>query len=188
MRPQPVVEDQPNVGVAPRRVIAVGQPATRSVPADEQGAAREPWTPREEGPAPPPPPEPPSPTARRPVAFVRAYRSRILAAAILCTSLLVAVVAWRSWPDPAQGSVAAEAGRLEEATEGPSASEGDEASAGTAPVTTEIRVLQPSYTVQRGDTLGSIARKHETTIEALASMNRLENRNALSVGQRLIIP
>ena len=55
-------------------------------------------------------------------------------------------------------------------------------------VTTEIRVLQPNYTVAPGDTLGIIARKHGTNVEALASINNLENRNSLSVGQKLIIP
>ncbi|MBA2450583.1 MAG: LysM peptidoglycan-binding domain-containing protein [Chloroflexi bacterium] len=54
-------------------------------------------------------------------------------------------------------------------------------------MTTEIRILQPNYSVAPGDTLASIARRHGTTIEALAAINNLENRNALSVGQRLII-
>jgi hypothetical protein len=60
--------------------------------------------------------------------------------------------------------------------------------AGLGPITTEIKVLQPAYTVAAGDTLASIARRHGTTIEALASINNVENRNALSVGQRLVIP
>lgn len=60
--------------------------------------------------------------------------------------------------------------------------------AGRGAITTEIRVLQPNYTVAPGDTLGSIARKHGTSVDALASINNLENRNALGVGQRLIIP
>lgn len=55
-------------------------------------------------------------------------------------------------------------------------------------VTTEIRVLQPNYTVAPGDTLGIIARRHGTTVDALASINNLENRNSLAVGQKLIIP
>jgi LysM repeat protein len=59
---------------------------------------------------------------------------------------------------------------------------------GTGPVTTEIQVLQPNYTVSPGDTLGNIARKHGSSIEALASINNLENRNSLSIGQKLIIP
>jgi hypothetical protein len=55
-------------------------------------------------------------------------------------------------------------------------------------VTTEIRVLQPNYTVAPGETLGIIARKHGTSVEALAAINNLENRNSLAVGQKLIIP
>jgi hypothetical protein len=59
---------------------------------------------------------------------------------------------------------------------------------GTGGITTEIRVLEPNYTVAPGDTLGIIARKHGTSVDALASINNLENRNSLSVGQKLIIP
>jgi LysM repeat protein len=59
---------------------------------------------------------------------------------------------------------------------------------GSGPVTTEIRVLEPNYTVAPGDTLGIIARKHGTSVDALASINNLENRNSLNVGQKLIIP
>ena len=55
-------------------------------------------------------------------------------------------------------------------------------------ITTEIRVLQPNYTVAPGETLGIIARKHGTSVEALAAINNLENRNSLAVGQKLIIP
>ncbi len=49
-------------------------------------------------------------------------------------------------------------------------------------------MLQPNYTVAPGDTLGIIARKNGTSVEALASINNLENRNSLGVGQKLIIP
>jgi LysM repeat protein len=62
------------------------------------------------------------------------------------------------------------------------------APAGTPAVTTEIRVLQPNYTVAPGDTLGSIARRNGTSVDALASINNLENRNSLRIGQKLIIP
>jgi nucleoid-associated protein YgaU len=62
------------------------------------------------------------------------------------------------------------------------------APAGTPAISTEIRVIQPNYTVAPGDTLGSIARRHGTSVDALASINNLENRNSLSVGQKLIIP
>ena len=50
------------------------------------------------------------------------------------------------------------------------------------------RVLEPSYAVQPGDTLGSIAAKVGTTVEALQSINNLADRNVLSVGQKLVLP
>jgi LysM repeat protein len=42
--------------------------------------------------------------------------------------------------------------------------------------------------VAPGESLGVIARRHGTSVEALASINNLENRNSLGVGQKLIIP
>lgn len=44
-----------------------------------------------------------------------------------------------------------------------------------------------TYTVQRGDTLYSIARRHETTVETLMRLNRLQS-PTLSVGQVLVLP
>lgn len=44
-----------------------------------------------------------------------------------------------------------------------------------------------SYTVQRGDSLYSIAKKYNTTVDDLKSYNRLTSNN-LSIGQVLIIP
>ena len=43
------------------------------------------------------------------------------------------------------------------------------------------------YTVQRGDTLYSIARKYNTTVNELINLNGLTNTN-LSIGQTLIVP
>ncbi len=45
-----------------------------------------------------------------------------------------------------------------------------------------------TYIVQAGDTLFSIATKFNTTIAAIQQANNLANPNAISVGQRLIIP
>lgn len=50
------------------------------------------------------------------------------------------------------------------------------------------RILEPSYTVQSGDTLGIIAARFGTSVEALQSINNLPDRNVLSVGQKLVIP
>jgi len=44
------------------------------------------------------------------------------------------------------------------------------------------------YTVRRGDTLDSIARRHGTTAKSLAALNGLRNRNQIKAGQRLVLP
>lgn len=44
------------------------------------------------------------------------------------------------------------------------------------------------YFVQRGETLVSIARRYQTTVHAIVAANRLEDPNAISPGQALIIP
>lgn len=59
---------------------------------------------------------------------------------------------------------------------------------GQGPLRTTERVLEPTYTVAPGDTLASIAAKFGTTVEALQSINNLQDRNVLSVGQKLVIP
>lgn len=56
------------------------------------------------------------------------------------------------------------------------------------PVQTSISPVEPTYTVQSGDTLATIARRFNTSVEALQSINNLPDRNTLRVGQRLIIP
>jgi LysM repeat protein len=45
-----------------------------------------------------------------------------------------------------------------------------------------------TYIVQRGDTLGRIAARFNTTIATLAQLNGITNPNTIFVGQRLIIP
>jgi N-acetylmuramoyl-L-alanine amidase len=44
------------------------------------------------------------------------------------------------------------------------------------------------YTVQRGDTLFSIARRFGTTVDAISRLNRITNPNRINVGQALQIP
>ena len=53
----------------------------------------------------------------------------------------------------------------------------------TAPATGET-----THTVQRGDTLYSIARRYGTTVEAIAAANGITNPNLIRVGQKLTIP
>ena len=44
------------------------------------------------------------------------------------------------------------------------------------------------HTVQRGETLYSIARRFNTTVQDLVALNRIRNPNSLSVGQQVQIP
>ena len=50
------------------------------------------------------------------------------------------------------------------------------------------QISYTSYTIQRGDTLSSIARRYGTTADYLADYNKLANKDALQVGQKLKIP
>ena len=43
------------------------------------------------------------------------------------------------------------------------------------------------YTVQKGDYLGAIAAKYNTTVERIVSDNNIANKNLIHIGQRLII-
>ncbi len=43
------------------------------------------------------------------------------------------------------------------------------------------------YTVRRGDNLGSIARRHRTSVTALCRLNGIRPRTILSVGRRLVV-
>ena len=155
----------------------------------------EPWTPRDAT----------VPTATRPPAtspasleprFTRTHRWMIGAFVIICVGMVLGMLMVRLWDevnrtiaaistDTPAARAAATATPVRISATPPAATPGP---AGTPAVTTEIRVLQPNYTVAPGDTLGSIARRHGTSVDALASINNLENRNSLSVGQKLIIP
>ena len=45
-----------------------------------------------------------------------------------------------------------------------------------------------TYTVQKGDTLSAIAKKYNTTVEALVASNGIKNKNLIRAGQVLQIP
>ena len=42
--------------------------------------------------------------------------------------------------------------------------------------------------MQSGDTLGAIANRYDTTVDALCEANNIDNPNLIQVGQVLIIP
>jgi membrane-bound lytic murein transglycosylase D len=44
------------------------------------------------------------------------------------------------------------------------------------------------YTVRRGDTLDSIAKRHGTTAKSIAALNGLRSANRIKAGQRLVLP
>jgi spore germination protein len=44
------------------------------------------------------------------------------------------------------------------------------------------------YTVEPGDSLGSIAEQFNTTVDALLEANNFDNPDLLVVGQRIIVP
>jgi LysM repeat protein len=65
------------------------------------------------------------------------------------------------------------------------------AAAATVPVPTPTVVPGAEvtyYTVQRGDTLSSIARRFNTTVEAILQANNIANPNYIYAGQSLVIP
>jgi LysM repeat protein len=57
-----------------------------------------------------------------------------------------------------------------------------------APTTVPSSGTTATYTVQRGDTLYSIARRYGTTVEAIAAANGIANPSRIRVGQTLTIP
>jgi LysM repeat protein len=56
------------------------------------------------------------------------------------------------------------------------------------PIRRTSKPIEPSYTVQGGDSLSAIAARYSTTADAIQAINNLPDRSMLSVGQRLVIP
>ena len=51
-----------------------------------------------------------------------------------------------------------------------------------------VAVSSVDYTVERGDTLGKIARDHGVSLSELISANNISNPNLIYPGQKLTIP
>jgi hypothetical protein len=193
MRQHPVLDDESGDETDPPPVILISSapPARLFGDGDRRPRPEPPKSRDPEGLGIPrrPEPEPPAPEPRRGVDPSR--RRRLAGLAVVALGLSIAMLVWRPWAEPASEAASGEAGSLASIDEGGATDAADTAetpAVGLGPVTTEIRVLQPNYTVAPGDTVATIARRHGTTVEAIASLNRLENRNALRVGQRLILP
>jgi LysM repeat protein len=50
------------------------------------------------------------------------------------------------------------------------------------------RVMEPTYTVEAGDTLGRIAVRFNTTVERIQALNNLADPRTLRIGTKLVIP
>ena len=49
-------------------------------------------------------------------------------------------------------------------------------------------MIEPTYTVKAGDTLGRIATRYNTTVDRIQAFNNIADARALRIGARLIIP
>ena len=194
MRPYGLVEEafEDEEDELPRVVRIVSGDRSRQSPFGAQ-PGRQPWTPRDAEVPESAVQEEPSPLTVRKPGLSRTHQLMIGSFAVICAGMVLGMLMVRVWDDasravaalPPNGSSAPERGAAPAAPVVPAE---PAPLPGTGAITTEIRVLQPNYTVAPGDTLGIIARRHGTSIDALASINNLENRNSLGVGQKLIIP
>lgn len=50
------------------------------------------------------------------------------------------------------------------------------------------QIQDESYVVQSGDSLSTIASRYKTSVAELVAINQLRNRNAIKVGQKLVLP
>ena len=196
MTPPTLVDDAPIADAhSPSVILIDSAPPLRARHSDSGRQRPEPWTPREAGELPAP--------VRQEAASLRStawpgrerqHRMRFAALCAFCIATILGTLTWRlavgvgDEPAPASGALASPGRPSGPGAETPGLEGAEGPEPGLGPVATEIVILQPNYTVAPGDTLAAIARRHGTSIEALASINKLENRNALSVGQRLILP
>jgi len=51
-----------------------------------------------------------------------------------------------------------------------------------------VEKTKETYTIIAGDTLGKIAKEHNTSIATLTRINKIANINKISIGQKLEIP
>lgn len=199
MRPYRLVEEAPDDEDGQPRVVSISAGSRSRASSFGLTGRPQPWTARDVPlPSPPPRPAESATYASRPDGMSPTQKWLIGGVLVVCVGILLGIVMVRIW-DTASRTVAAlpPEGALPVARSvlgggttppAPAPPSAPAPVPGTGPVTTEIQVLQPNYTVAPGDTLGSIARRYGTSVDALASINNLENRNSLSIGQKLIIP
>jgi hypothetical protein len=200
MRPYRLIDDAPNDDEEEYpRVVPIGPGGRSRATPFSLGSRPRPWTPRDTVVPAAAPREALSPLTAPASALTRTHQLMIASFVIICVGMILGMGLVRVWDEasravaalPPEGSAApARAAGIQAASSAavvPTPS-GEATPREAGSITTEIRVLQPNYTVAPGDTLGIIARRHGTNVDALASINNLENRNSLSVGQKLIIP
>jgi len=92
------------------------------------------------------------------------------------TANVVASTASIAGSGPVPGSVGSQPGTGAPATDAP------------REIQASAKVIEPTYTVQSGDTLGQIAGRYGTTVERLQALNNLADPRVLHIGTRLVIP
>ena len=90
---------------------------------------------------------------------------------------IVATTASITGPSPAQVLI-----------NNPNSSAGAPAADAPREIQASAKVIQPSYTVKAGDTLGLIAGQFGTTVARIQALNNLTDPRALRIGAQLIIP
>ncbi len=118
-------------------------------------------------------------TARTEPGPMATYRARFVAPS---SSVVLFIRGWSKWPTPEQEmNFNVDALSLKACSGGV-----------TPPPSTDPGIPIPPgsclYIVRPGDTLGSIARRFNTTVWALAQSNRIPNVNIIYVGQHLNVP